>query len=157
MNWEAIGAIGEILGAVAVFVSLFYLALQIRRSNLQSRAAMVQSLSAEFAKSNDAVSLSSDLADLFAKSAREEPLTDSERWRLQSLMNRNLNTYLAVQKAYDSGQLDQDYFDTICDDIRRMSKSPGWATALKEILEHFPNERDKEIFRSLYNDEAAGS
>ena len=32
MNWEAIGAIGEVVGASAVFISLLYLALQIRSS-----------------------------------------------------------------------------------------------------------------------------
>ncbi len=30
MNWDAIGALGEILGASAVFASLIYLAIQIR-------------------------------------------------------------------------------------------------------------------------------
>jgi hypothetical protein len=30
MNWEAIGAIGEIVGAVAVVMTLGYLAMQIR-------------------------------------------------------------------------------------------------------------------------------
>ena len=30
MNWEAIGALGEMIGAVAVVVSLVYLAVQIR-------------------------------------------------------------------------------------------------------------------------------
>jgi hypothetical protein len=30
MNWEALGAIGEIVGAVAVIVTLRYLAVQIR-------------------------------------------------------------------------------------------------------------------------------
>ena len=30
MNWEALGAIGEIVGAVAVVVTLGYLAVQIR-------------------------------------------------------------------------------------------------------------------------------
>ena len=37
MNWEAIGAMGEILGAVAVFCSLLYLAIQIRSSNTIAR------------------------------------------------------------------------------------------------------------------------
>ena len=32
MNWEAIGAIGELVGASAVFISLLYLALQIKDS-----------------------------------------------------------------------------------------------------------------------------
>ena len=32
MNWEAIGAIGEVLGAAAVVVTLGYLAVQIRQN-----------------------------------------------------------------------------------------------------------------------------
>jgi hypothetical protein len=30
MNWEALGAIGEIVGAIAVVVTIGYLAVQIR-------------------------------------------------------------------------------------------------------------------------------
>ncbi len=41
MNWDAIGAIGEILGALAVFSSLVYLASQIRAQNRESRVASV--------------------------------------------------------------------------------------------------------------------
>jgi hypothetical protein len=40
MNWEAIGAVGEILGAIAVFASLMYLARQIRASDATSRSQM---------------------------------------------------------------------------------------------------------------------
>jgi len=32
MNWEAIGAIGEVLGALGVIVTLVYLAFQIRQN-----------------------------------------------------------------------------------------------------------------------------
>ena len=37
MNWEAIGAIAELLGAVGVIASLVYLATQIRHSREQMR------------------------------------------------------------------------------------------------------------------------
>ncbi len=37
MNWEAIGAIGEILGAMAVVFSVLYLALQIRENTKQTK------------------------------------------------------------------------------------------------------------------------
>ena len=33
MNWEAIGAIGELIGAMAVVITLVFLALQVRQSN----------------------------------------------------------------------------------------------------------------------------
>ena len=50
MNWDAIGAVGEILGAAAVVLSLVYLATQIRQGTSATRtatrdAAMAQSLS----------------------------------------------------------------------------------------------------------------
>ncbi len=37
MNWEAVGAVAELLGAIAVFVTLAYLAVQVRQSNIVTR------------------------------------------------------------------------------------------------------------------------
>jgi hypothetical protein len=44
MNWEAIGAVGETVGAVAVVVTLIYLAVQIRQSNSQQRREEIVSV-----------------------------------------------------------------------------------------------------------------
>jgi hypothetical protein len=44
MNWEAIGAVGEIAGALAVIMSLLYLASQIRENNKSTRYGAVQNL-----------------------------------------------------------------------------------------------------------------
>ncbi len=38
MNWEAIGAIGESIGAIAVFASLIYVALQIKHYKVEAQA-----------------------------------------------------------------------------------------------------------------------
>jgi len=45
MNWDAIGAAGEVLGAIAVFVTLVYLATQIRHAREESRRALSQARS----------------------------------------------------------------------------------------------------------------
>jgi hypothetical protein len=51
VNWEAIGAIGEVLGALFVFCSLLYLVLEVRNnsrvtrsSNINSEADQIQKL-----------------------------------------------------------------------------------------------------------------
>lgn len=44
MNWDAIGAIGEIVGALAVVLSLIYLSIQIRTQNKESRLASVHQI-----------------------------------------------------------------------------------------------------------------
>ncbi|MGR9090579.1 MAG: hypothetical protein ACU85U_08375 [Gammaproteobacteria bacterium] len=43
MNWDAIGAIGELVGAVAVFVSIIYLAIQVRHNSTDVRSGGYQS------------------------------------------------------------------------------------------------------------------
>jgi len=47
MNWEAIGAIGEVLGAVAVVVTLGYLAVQIRQNSQAVKHSAAQTLLSE--------------------------------------------------------------------------------------------------------------
>ena len=37
MNWDALGAVAELLGAIAVFATLAYLAVQVRQSNIVTR------------------------------------------------------------------------------------------------------------------------
>lgn len=45
MNWDAIGAIGEIVGAGAVVISLVYLALQIRAQSNEARLSAMHDIS----------------------------------------------------------------------------------------------------------------
>jgi hypothetical protein len=42
MNWEAIAAIGQMLGSIAVFVTLGYLAIQVKHARQESRRALSQ-------------------------------------------------------------------------------------------------------------------
>jgi hypothetical protein len=48
MNWDALGAIGEVVGAIAVVVSLLYLAVQIRAQNRESQVAAAHEILAAF-------------------------------------------------------------------------------------------------------------
>ena len=47
MNWEAIGAIGELVGAIAVFITLLYLAAQIRQNSRAVKNSAAQTLLSE--------------------------------------------------------------------------------------------------------------
>ena len=42
MNWDAISAIAELLGALAVIVTLIYLAVQLRQQNTVTKAQIEQ-------------------------------------------------------------------------------------------------------------------
>ncbi len=44
MNWDAIGAMGDLLGSVAVFATLIYLAIQVRSSKDLLTASLLERL-----------------------------------------------------------------------------------------------------------------
>ena len=48
MNWEAVGAIGEVVGAVAVVITLAYLAIQIRQNTATQKAASHHAITDSF-------------------------------------------------------------------------------------------------------------
>ena len=77
MNWDAIGAIGEIIGALAVVLSLVYLAIQIRIQNVESREASMHVVAESFRES---ASIFGDpqLAEILAKTNGGSELTEVE-------------------------------------------------------------------------------
>jgi hypothetical protein len=87
MNWEAIGAIGEVVGAAGVIASLMYLAVQIRQNTKSVRRA-----SARQSSEKNAVALRglADYSDLFSGDHmgldRIAELNPSERTRFNMVM-----------------------------------------------------------------------
>ena len=66
MNWEAVGAIGEVVGAVGIVVTLAYLAYQISQNTQGMRLAARQTLTAQNTEYTKLL-LQPDIADLYAK------------------------------------------------------------------------------------------
>ncbi len=79
MNWEAIGAIGELLGAIAVVISLIYVALQVRSGTqalkTSTRGAAFRSLQ----EWNYAVLSEPDLAWIFQRGMAEPQVLDEHQ------------------------------------------------------------------------------
>ena len=71
MNWDAIGAIGEILGALAVFASLIYLALQIKQNTLSLRASAKHDATSRQLEYFDTLLENSDLRTVYRKGLNE--------------------------------------------------------------------------------------
>jgi len=61
VNWDAIGAIGEVVGAIAVVTTLIYLSTQVRQSNRMSQAESLRSIANSFTSIAMEVAKSSDL------------------------------------------------------------------------------------------------
>jgi hypothetical protein len=66
MNWEAIGALAEVFGAVGVITTLLYLSFQVRQSVKDTRASAIQQLGRDYAD-HSAVVMSDENVSAFVK------------------------------------------------------------------------------------------
>jgi hypothetical protein len=107
MNWEAVGAVGEILGAIAVLVTLIYLATQIKQHTLATRA-VTNSAYAEAAREfNMAIANSPELARAMANWP-ENPAdaTPEDQVLVLSLWRAVFHIWANVYRQYRDGTLD---------------------------------------------------
>ncbi|MFT7470155.1 MAG: hypothetical protein ACI8XU_000043 [Kiritimatiellia bacterium] len=84
MNWEAIGAIGEIVGATGVIVTLIYLAVQIRQNTSATNRTNVRNV---LESNNSALSslLDESVSEIFVRGLKSlEGLNEVERYRFDN-------------------------------------------------------------------------
>lgn len=87
MNWEAIGAIGEVVGALGVIVTLVYLAAQIRQNTASIRASTLQDMSEASASLHDLLAANGELGRIFVSGTNDlATLGPEERIRFQFIM-----------------------------------------------------------------------
>ncbi len=67
MNWTAIGATGELLGAIGVIASLLYLARQMRRAAADARQATAQAVFTRLNTAFETTSANPQLAGVFVR------------------------------------------------------------------------------------------
>ena len=68
MNWDAIGAVGEIIGAVVVIVTLLYVAKQIRQTSKSLEMAALRDTTAQWNQWSELLVTTPDLAAIVARS-----------------------------------------------------------------------------------------
>jgi len=103
MNWDAIGAVGEILGALAVFASLIYLGRQIRFSAVATRSQMESELGQRGFQAYDPVYEGRN-AEIFAKGlADPDALDTTDALVFDLLMHRQFGTMLEIARQVENG------------------------------------------------------
>ena len=85
MNWDAFGAVGEIVGALAVVVTLAYLAVQLKLARNAYEIQSTYSSQAGYSRWRTAVMENPELREAIAKSNRGERLSDEEDLAVSTL------------------------------------------------------------------------
>jgi len=114
MNWDAIGAIGEVVGAAAVVGSLLYLAGQVRMSARASAVESKMQSTTLLYTYIDSLINSPDLLDLQTRGIADiEALAKVDYVRFSNMSMKAFWMFSASYFQYRSGTIDEDgFFET---------------------------------------------
>lgn len=109
MNWAAIGATGEVIGALVVFLTLVYLAIQIRQNTHATRAASHHAVTDALNQLNLALAENEEVANIWVSGMNDRrSLSDIQRERFDALLRAYMHVcdtmyYQAQVGAGDNG------------------------------------------------------
>jgi hypothetical protein len=147
MNWESIGALGEVVGATAVLITLIYVAFQLKQTNDISRFDATKDIVNSFDSLNRIIVTDSSLRQVLQKNTE---LSQEENEQMYAFVNLFCNTWLMCQSAYDSRLIKRDFFLAATGDVPlALERWPSFRPFVVLWLDRFPHFKEYEIFSLL--------
>ena len=147
MNWDAIGAMGEIFGAIAVLTTVAYLAIQVRRSNELSRFSSSRDVLNQFNELNQLVTTDSTLRAALMKT---DELNVDEEEQIYNFAMMFCNVWMTVQVAYDNDQIDGEFYTAgVRDVLIEVDRWPNFRSAAERWLSNYPENKHFAIFQPI--------
>lgn len=160
MNWDAIGAIAELLGAIAVFATLVYLTVQVRQSAkaleqqnqfsaaqiMQARTDTVMQYVNTLLDSEENLSSYSSITETPGSDTTSKTKLDLSKTRDQLILSMARSLYENVYQQYKQGFLTEDFYQGIERNILGCAKSwletntPMSSEFKKEVLRIYKSE-----------------
>jgi hypothetical protein len=147
MDWNAIGAVGEVLGAIAVLLTLVYLAAQIRQANKMAQFESTREVMAQFNACNQLFATDATIRKVLLKT---DELTFEEAEQLYSYADMYCNAWTTVQFAFDQGLVDEVLFNGTLNDVRvAMDRWPNLRQPIERWFDNYPDFKDSRVFEAL--------
>ena len=126
MNWDAIGAVGELLGASAVLVTLIYLAVQIRQNTSAVATATYESTMTGFNDINIVVAGNPALASVLDRGCQNpDSLNSEEIVQFNFLLRCYTNQWWKLFKLYERGSLPASEWSIFAKEAAQFLEQPG--------------------------------
>ncbi|MBW2241120.1 MAG: hypothetical protein JRH01_03975 [Deltaproteobacteria bacterium] len=152
LSWQDLGSIGEMISAIAVVVSLIYLAFQIRQNTSQidqntkaARAAAFDSSITHAMVARQAILENEDVARIYHDgSIAPDSLSEQDRLRYRLIVHNVLWSLWNLQSQAQVGGLAAETWEAQLMILRRMMSSKGvqwfWSNYRQEFGESFQEE-----------------
>jgi len=152
MDWDAIGAIGEVLGAAAVIATLLYLGTQISQTNRIAKSSVARELQQKYSDIYTLIATDSEIRGLVTRLRNTDYVIDSqeEEEQLECFCLLLAGIWLSTGVAHAQGQIELNMYQIYCSDVEvKLSKWPGIRPQMREILKLYPTATAFEIFKPL--------
>ena len=111
MDWTAVGALGELVGAVAVVVSLIYLSRQVRQNTRALRTANAATVKQNFQTIARAFITDRGASDIILRALKRDELTPAEQLSAYAWFFDLLKSGELAYSQYLSQDLDEAVWD----------------------------------------------
>lgn len=127
MNWEAVAAVAELLGAIAVIASLAYLAIQVRHNTRTLRMAASRDAASGILEWHGHVMSDLEMARVFRIGAEDlEQLSEDERAQFAMILFSLLKMVETMHFQYLEGAMDSQIWNGWDDIFRQYMVAPGF-------------------------------
>ena len=127
MNWDALGAIGEIVGAVAVVVTLAYLAVQIRQNTKAVKATSHHAITDSFNSISVLIAQDPKVGRLWRLGNEDlSNLTDDEQVSHAFLMLAYMRVFETLYYQRKIGTMEEQLFAAEEQTLRWVLTQPGF-------------------------------
>ncbi len=127
MNWEALGAIGEVGGAIAVVATLVYLAREVRESAQSTRIAAFHQAQEQLWSISAAISTDRELTALIARKFSggiDDLAAIEERVRLEFALSGFYFGVESLLTLHEQGLIEPELWDNLIENNYRLFASP---------------------------------
>jgi len=133
LNWEAVGAIAEALGALAVLVTFVYLSIQVRDARRQLQLSAHESRTARNLKISLIRVSDPLLAGIIVKVQQQDELTPEEVIRIESYWSAIFRHLEDLHYQMTAGALDDETWQSNLAGIQAMCEIPAARTAWSRV------------------------
>jgi len=141
MDWDAVGAVSEFVGAIAVVITLAYLAIQIRNQTEESKLSATRDLSRDYLSAVDAVTSDKEVFSLYLRALDGyEALPREERIRISMIFFRIFRVSEVRYLHYLNQTVEAAHFETGQLPIQELMEFPGLRAWWQRNQESFSDE-----------------
>ena len=150
MNWDAIGALSELVGAIAVVITLLYLAIQIRAQTNESRLTATRELARDYRDIIESLTRDKELFSTYLKAlSAYDDLPYEERIRISMYFFRIFRVSELSYFHHLSQNIEAVHFETGQLRLSDVIKFPGllawWENNRDSFTEDYRNHVDQII------------